>query len=346
MSAPKKYTVSQWRNFFKSRGVDDEAISVYLKYIEPLLRKDLPIIFDREHLSLLLGREQKFLSAVLASPNSFYRFFEIKKRAGGTRNISAPYKSLLECQKWILKNILNKIKINDSAMGYVANKSIKDHADPHVGDKDVLVIDFKNFFPSIRIGRVIKFFSSLGYTKDVSLMLSKICCLDDCLAQGAATSPMLSNLICRRLDARLSTFAEAYDLQYTRYADDLCFSGKDIPERFFRLITKICSQEAFSLNDAKCRIYRKGNTNKIVTGLNISGERVTLPKKYIRELGLALYHIEKHGYISHISKKKIHAPGYLHQLLGKVNYWNFIDPENKSAIKYKKMLVELILTTP
>lgn len=342
MPATSLPSTNQWRAHFKSRGIDEETARLYLSYIRSLVKKKVPVIFDREHLANLLGRTRQFLATASTTPHYFYRSFNIPKRSGGVRSIDAPYRSLLECQRWINDNILTPIPVHRSASAYLRNKSIRDNVAPHLGPREVLTIDLQNFFPSIPLARVIAVFLEIGYTKEVSLTLARLCCLGGVLPQGAPTSPTLSNIICRRLDNRIARLAAKVELSYTRYADDICLSGQRIPDGFAGSLSRIVKSEGFAINDKKTRRYSAANNVKMVTGLNVAANAPKLPRSFKRDVSLALYHINKHGLRSHLAKLKIHDPAYLDRLFGKIGYWLFIEPENQRANTFRQLLLDLL----
>jgi hypothetical protein len=322
--------------------VDKDVIEKYITYIRPLCKRNVPVIFDWEHLGRLLGRTDRFIATAVASPDHFYRTFKIPKRSGGQREIKAPYKSLLECQRWIHNEILCKLATHSAAIGYIRGKSILNYVTPHSNFEKIYITDLENFFPSITFARVINLFLNIGYSNQVSFALAKLCCLGDSLPQGAATSPAISNIICKSLDSRLYHYSNKNSIIYTRYVDDLCFSGNNIDTKFRQIVSKIIKSEGFTINFKKTRIYQDTSNLKIITGINIASGQPKLPKSYTRDLKLALYHIEKHGFRSHVAKMKIHKSTYLQHLLGKINYWLFVEPNNAIAIKYKKILMQLL----
>ncbi|MDO9164475.1 MAG: reverse transcriptase domain-containing protein [Rhodoferax sp.] len=342
MPAPTLPSVRQWNTFFITRGIDEATAKAYLAYIRPLLKNRVPVIFDREHLAKLLGRTEHYLAAASFAPEFFYRDFTIPKRAGGKREIRAPYVSLLECQRWINDNILSAMVPHACATGYVIGRSIRDHASPHVNADFVLTIDLENFFPSIKFSRVLSIFRGLGYSAQVSSSLAKLCCLDNALPQGAPTSPSLSNIVCRRLDEKLEDMSSEVGLRYTRYADDMCFSGAAIRKITLSKVEKIVCSEGFRIKKAKTHLHTPQSNLKLVTGINVALGKLSLPKPYKRAISTDLYHIEKHGLRSHLAKKKIRDPSYLETLLGKVGYWLFIEPENSHAQHYQRVLKRFI----
>lgn len=344
MPAPTLPSARQWNTFFITRGVDEATAKTYLTYIRPLVKNRVPVIFDREHLAKLLGRTEHYLAAASFAPHYFYRNFTIPKRTGGKREIRAPYLSLLECQRWINDNILSALIPHASATGYVTGRSIRDHASPHVNADFVLTIDLENFFPTIDFSRVISVFRGLGYSGQVSLSLAKLCCLDNVLPQGAPTSPSLSNIVCKRLDEKLEHISVELGLRYTRYADDMCFSGAEIKKHNLNEIKKIVNSEGFRVKKTKTHLHAPQSNLKLVTGVNVALGKLSLPKPYKRAISTDLYHIEKHGLRSHLAKRKIRDPNYLQTLLGKVGYWLFIEPDNKHAQHYRQVLTKFIDT--
>lgn len=344
MPAPILPSVRQWSTFFITRGVDEATAKTYLTYIRPLVKNHVPVIFDREHLAKLLGRTEHYLAAASFAPQYFYRNFAIPKRSGGKREIRAPYQSLMECQRWINDNILSALAPHACAMGYVTGRSARDHASPHINSDFVLTIDLENFFPTIDFSRVISIFRGLGYSGQVSTSLAKLCCLDNVLPQGAPTSPALSNIVCKDLDEKLERFAVELGLRYTRYVDDMCFSGPEIKKHTLNEIEKIISSEGFRIKKEKTHLHTRQSNLKLVTGINVALGKMSLPKPYKRAISTDLFHIEKHGLRSHLAKKKIRDPNYLQTLLGKVGYWLFIEPDNKHAQHYRQVLTQFIDT--
>lgn len=331
VGASKPPSARQWRAFLESRGVEPQITKQYLDYIRPLARRELPVVFDREHLAKLLGRTEAFVAAAAFSASSFYRRFDIPKRSGGSRAIAAPYESLKECQRWIVENILTRVKSHDAAMAYQIGRSIRTNAEAHArGGSYILGVDIENFFPSIRLPRVIDVFLRCGYSQDVALVLAKLCCLDDALPQGAPSSPALSNVICRRLDGRLSGLAKRVEAAYTRYADDMTFSGgEEIGSRWFlHAVRRILNDCGFALNEEKTRLFTPAMSSQIVTGLNVAEGEIRLPKAFKRALRQELHFMARFGVLSHLGKRKIRDPNHLERLAGRLAFWAFVEPDN------------------
>lgn len=328
-----KKEIRNWKVFFEQAGIKDELIEEYIIYIQPLLKNKVPIIFDFNHLCLLLGKKHTFLASVVNSSENFYRCFEIPKRSGGVRKIEAPFHSLFECQSWIYNNILKNIKIHNKATGFTFKKSIITNAKIHVNQKDFLKIDIENFFSSITINQIIAIFKNLGYNNYVSFYLASICCKDGVLPQGAPTSPYLSNLASRNLDYRINLLSNHFSVNYSRYADDLAFSGDKIPYKFLSYVENIVRECGLELNKNKTFFQpheKKGK--RILTGISISGEVIKVPRAYKKDLIKTIYYIRKFGLISHISNEKIKNPHYIQTLIGKFYFWLSIEPQNSFVL--------------
>lgn len=342
MTKIKEDKMQDWAKYFSDRGVSPHLAQQYIDYIKKLDKSNLPVIFELEHLSKLIGIKLEVLRKITANSRYFYREFTIQKRRGGRRLVSAPYPSLLMCQTWIYENILKLADAHFSSHGYCLKKSIKTNATPHLNQNALLKMDMKDFFPSIPINWVINYFSNLGYPNNVAYYLSAICCLDDALPQGAPTSPALSNILLMSLDKRLYRLSKQYKLNYTRYADDLTFSGGYIPNKLISVITQIVSDYGLSINDQKTSLII-GNKQKIVTGLYVSDDKLKLPRASRRELQKEIYYIKKYGLLSHIGKLKIKQPNYLDSLEGKIRFWVQIEPDNifaKESLSFLKSLKE------
>ncbi|MFA3762257.1 reverse transcriptase family protein [Yersinia sp. 2466 StPb PI] len=337
----KKNTLEHWSEFFHDRGISYELFEVYLVYIQKLISTESPIIFEKEHLSQLLGINESILNKMINSPNNFYRKFTIPKRRGGDRNIVAPYPSLLSCQHWIYKNILLTEHPHYSCHGFTPKKSIISNAKIHIGSKTLLKMDLEDFFPSIPINWVVRYFQQRGYANNVSFYLAALCCYDEHLAQGAATSPYLSNLLLKGLDERLTNLCLKYNLKYSRYADDLAISGDYVPHTLIEVITEIVSDYGLKVNTKKTALLINAQ-KKIITGIAITEDNIRVPRSFRRELKNTMNFILKYGFISHVTQLKIKDPYYLFSLIGKVNFLMQVEPENKNAREWKSTLINIL----
>lgn len=319
-----------WEAYYRSRGISDEFTKTCLDYAKNLFQRDLPVIFDRQHLSLLLGLDEQYINSVVYGADCHYRTFYIRKKSGGVRELSAPHYTLKYVQGWIYQNILKNVKVNYCAHGFRPKKSILTNAKVHVNNRFLLKIDMKDFFPSIDINKVVNIFRSMGYSNHVSFYLASICCVNGHLPQGAPTSPALSNIIARHIDNRILGLCKKMNYRYSRYADDIAISGENIESWFADYVKKIIVECGFEVNETKVKLYN-GNGAKILTGVSLANNRIRLPRDYRRSLQMALYCIRHYGLYDHLRRRKIKDPGYLASLLGKLNYWLMLEPDNAFA---------------
>lgn len=202
-------------------------------------------------------------------------------------------------------------------------------------------MDIKDFFPSIREEDVLNFFGLMGYNDKVSLALSYLCCKDGCLPQGALTSPMLSNTMFYGMDVKLAELALQEDLSYTRYADDLTFSGQHIPIVITRTIEAVAAQNRLWVNREKTR--RSGpKSRKIITGVSISSGKPTIPRERKRSIRQCAHYILTYGlhdHLYHTGSRDLLA-GYC--LLGELAYWHSIEPENQFVSETSSRLGEML----
>jgi RNA-directed DNA polymerase len=298
---PEALSKMQWHLSIQAechrREIDEATIKRLFSYVDHLLDQGLPVVLDFVHLARLLGLHKRKLAAMIFRTDRFYKRFQIKKHSGEAREISAPSITLKTCQRWILRNILENVVPHPCVQGFVRKRSILTNAAVHVGAHMVVNVDVKDFFPSIGWDRVFHFFRRLGYSKKSSFYLTRLTTLNGVLPQGAPTSPMISNHIAKHLDARLSGLARSIGYSYSRYADDLTFSGDSKLACVIPLIGKIVKEEGFVLNDAKTKIMRRHQRQE-VTGLVVN-HRVAVSRSHRRWLRQQIYYVGRFGPDSH-----------------------------------------------
>ncbi|MDN7545847.1 reverse transcriptase domain-containing protein [Burkholderia cenocepacia] len=322
LSRPK-----DWKKYYRDIGLQEDRLIVLGDYAAKLATNNIPVIFSFEHLAKLLGRTNEHLGSLIFGTESHYRRFEIKKRRGGTRPIEAPHRSLLECQRWIARHILAQSLPSDCVHSYRSRRNIRTNAAAHSSGGPILKMDIENFFPSISFGRVWRYFSELGYATEVAFFLARLCTVRDSLPQGGAASPALSNILFKKLDRRLEGLATHCHLIYTRYADDLTFSGDSIGLGFILSVEKICLSEGLVINSKKTQLMN-GLGRRVVTGLVVGKNSISLKREYKREIRQAVYFIIKHGPATYLRKNR-KSPLHLRQILGRLAYWRSIEPDNK-----------------
>lgn len=305
---------------------EKEYISKCKEYAERLLTNGLPVIFDIVHLSKLIGTSVEFINKLVFSPYLFYKEVHIPKKSGGTRILNIPSLELKYIQRWILDNILSKIGVSEYAIGFCKDCSIIDNAKFHLNKQCVINIDIQDFFPSISFDRVFKVFAYYGYTKEVSFFLAKLCTYEDKLPQGSPASPMLSNIVNLKLDKRLSALAKTYEASYSRYADDITFSGNSGIKNIIKLAISVLNEEGYEINQRKTRIAY-GHQRQEVTGIIVNGEKLSVNKKYKRKLNQEIYYCLKFGVKHHMEQTNNTKAFYKEHLYGKAYFVYMVEPE-------------------
>lgn len=329
---------SSWNKQLRA-ALPQEQLPEAQAYVKRLIENNVPVILGLHHMAYVMDISTETLKSMINRADLFYYQFTIPKRSGGERRIAAPYPDLLRAQRWIVDNILSSIAVHEPATAYVKGKSTMDNVLPHVRKKFLLRLDIKDFFPSINKNRVISIFRKLGYGKKISYYLASLCCLHDSIPQGAATSPMISNIIAKRLDRRLVGFCRLNQLSYTRYADDFTFSGEEINPRIITKIKNIILSEGFLLNDEKTSLVCGGG-RRIVTGISISSGVPKYPKVQKREVRKDVHYVLKNGLLGQLNYLQSSDWLLVERLIGKLLYWRMIEPENPFVNKYLPIMRE------
>ena len=319
--------VKELYSVLSQKGEKQEDIEAACKYAENLIILNLPVIFNNEHFSLLVGKEYKEITTMMATlETNYYHLACIKKKSGGERILNVPAVSLKIVQRWILDNILENLHVSQYAMGFCKNKSIVTNAKNHLGKACVINVDLKDFFPSITQKQIFNIFYYYGYTIGVSYMLSRLCTCESRLPQGAPTSPYLSNIVCLKLDKRLSELSKRFEAEYTRYADDITFSSDSDISNILPIVKEIIIDEGFQLNEKKTRVLFKHQKQE-VTGLLVNGNRIRVNKKYIKKFKQEIYYCKKYGVEDHLKHIGCKKHFYCDHMYGKAYFINMVDEE-------------------
>lgn len=317
-----------------------------------LAARGLPALRSGADLAMMLGVPLGQLSWLTFHRQGaavvHYHRFEIPKKTGGTRAISAPKPKLAAAQRWVLKNLLERLTASSSAHGFVRYRSAVTNAQCHLNRAAVVNFDLKNFFPTLTFRRVKGLFSKIGYNEHVSTVLALLCTepprveatLDGrrlwialggrVLPQGACTSPAITNLICATLDKRLSGLARKHGFTYTRYADDLTFSGDDTRAMggLMRSVRSILTDEGFLENPAKTKVMRRSRRQE-VTGVVVN-TRASTPRDERRRLRATLHNALRDGLES---QNRAQHPSFAAHLRGKVAYVSMVNPEQGAKLQ-------------
>lgn len=338
---------------------------------EKLARFELPV-WSQPHelaafLKISLGQLAWLCYHCEAAPLDHYSHFSISKKSGGSRAISAPRPYLKAAQSAILSGVLNRVPVHESAAAFLTGKHIGDNAARHAHEDSggpivVLRVDLKDFFPSITFNRIAGVFASLGYNVGISTLLALICTEsprveatfdgqksfvalgERFVPQGAPTSPALTNLLCRRLDSRLSGLARHFGFVYTRYADDLVFSSAQTEARVVSLqrgVLEILESESFLVNPDKIAIMRRG-ARQSVTGLVVNGgDGPRISRRDLKRFRAVLHDIERNGVDAVSEKMGQSAQSYAR---GYVSFIHMVSPE--VAVKLREKHAWLVSTQP
>ncbi|HEY8429651.1 MAG TPA: reverse transcriptase domain-containing protein [Sandaracinaceae bacterium] len=314
--------------------------------VAKLEARGLPVLHDGADLARAMGIELSQLRWLTyhrrAAAVVHYHRYAIPKKTGGTRAISAPKPALAAAQRWVLENVLSKLEPEPEAHGFVPGRSIVSNASPHVGRAVVVNLDLSDFFPTLTFRRVKGLFAKLGYSEHVATVLALLCTepprvaaeLDGkvwgvalgerVLPQGACTSPAITNAVCRRLDRRLRGLAARHGFTYTRYADDLTFSGDDRRKvgLLLRSARAILASEGFAEHPTKTRVMGRGRRQE-VTGVTVN-EKLAPSREDKRRLRAILHNAAKHGLAS---QNRDGHPDFAAHLRGLVGYACMLEPE-------------------
>jgi RNA-directed DNA polymerase len=306
-----------------------------LKSLTSLFRRERTVVQLAKWLDVPEVELREWLgSAPMWARGYEYSRFTIPKRRGGARTISAPNAKLKTLQRRILYRLLNPLPMHPSATGFVRGRSIVDNAQPHVGQGVVINLDLADFFPTITTERVAAAFRGLGWDADSATILSRICTDEGRLPQGAPSSPAISNLVCRRLDERLSKLVQSFEGHYTRYADDITISlpglgrnkrlrrhkGKSRPDwsktnrrlarpvrspsrRLLTSIRCIIEEEGFQIQMKKKVRVQRPHQRQTATGLVVN-QAIHLPRATRRRIR-AMQHRERLGQLDTAGQKRL-----------------------------------------
>lgn len=283
----------------------------------------LAALLDLDQGELAWFADVRLLGRRGAEPLQHYRWTALPRPHAGVRLVAAPKPRLKEIQRRLLRHVLQPIALHDAAHGGVAGRSVRTTLAPHAGSDVVIRADIESFFASIPAGRIWSLLRTAGLPEGVahtvtgltttvapnSVLSAHRAALDATaraglrvphLPIGAPTSPALANLLCYSLDRRLTGLAERFGARYTRYVDDLAFSGgrylRSRRSRFVELVDDIVRAEGFALNDYKTVVLGDAGRQALLGA--VVNERPTLARPARDELRAILHNCAVHGWRS------------------------------------------------
>ncbi|NHF58124.1 RNA-directed DNA polymerase [Flavobacteriaceae bacterium TP-CH-4] len=282
-----------------------------------------------------------------------YYTFDIPKKNGSTRRINAPVYQLKLLQQCINQLLHLIFKPHHTAHGFLLGRNVVTNAGIHAGKQEVLNVDLQDFFSSIKFRRVkavleLPPFNLTGKKEKVAFLISNLCCNNGVLPQGAPTSPLLTNIVCQRLDRKLFQLAKTSKARYSRYADDITFSSNNaiFNDEFIKELNYQIENEGFLLNEAKTRIQDRRQRQE-VTGLVVN-KKVNINRDFIRKIRAIFHNYQKGGqkfaqkqFAKHWSKP-ITPPDFRSSLKGQIEYLGMVRGKSDSIyLKYKQTYLRL-----
>ncbi len=262
-------------------ALSPELREEYEHEIRSLFDRGLPPVVSSRCLSTLFGYSSKFVNAMALRNHKYYREFSIrqgKKR----RNIQSPRVSLKVIQKWLGFHLAQALPLADYVYGFVPGRSAIDAAAKHCGASWVYSVDIEDFFPSTKSTLVFEAILNLGYPEKGAKLIERLSSYRGFIAQGAPSSPVLSNLVMAPVDKGLKVVADEFGATLTRYADDIVFSGHgDFPDELSVRVAKVFDETAWKLAQNKEYLARSESGQRLkVHGLLVNGEVPRLTKGY------------------------------------------------------------------
>lgn len=268
-------------------------------------------------------------------------------RGRGHRNriLSVPNDLLKFVQRRILDRFLYQLETSEYSTAYCKGKSLLDNASPHIGKECVLKLDISHFFDSIDDDAVYMIMKQLELSVPATSLLTHLCTYKGKLPQGAPTSPYIANLVMKHFDEKLGKWCKERNITYTRYCDDMTFSGDKTSVRKSKIIVKVkvlLNNMEMKLNDKKT-IFISSSQQQRVTGIVVN-EKPAIPREIRRSIRQEVYYCTKFGVSDNLQRQglDISPDKYLHSLLGRISFALQIDPYNSEMLKYFDTVKQLM----
>lgn len=260
-----------------------------------------------------------------------FTMIRVPKRGGGGRLVHKASPAV-DAQQSAIKMVLNDVyEPFPCVHGYVTGRGTYTNALPHLAQPVILRVDLHAFFSTVTRAHLEQCLQQLFFDRASTNLVLDLSCVDDCLAAGFSTGPVLSNIAFSQTDTELIRLAEVRSLNYTRYADDLTFSGSDICDKTLDEVRKVLEANSWTVNDRKTRFMRAGGP-QFVTGLYVGlPDRPRIPSRMKRRFRQQLHYLSIYGY------NDCHArvPWTMGQrrARGWLNYISHVEPELGSELR-------------
>ncbi len=289
-------------------------------------------------MSLHLCQNLRTLYAVSNHIEKHYEYMEISKN-GKTRCLNMPDSLLKYIQRNILNHVLYGMHISSYAKAYCKKVDILENAKPHVRKPMILKLDIKDFFGSITFYMVKEnVFREEYFPESISILLTILCTYKGVLPQGAPTSPMISNIILREFDEIIGTWCKNKNIIYTRYSDDMTFSGTFDKNEILNFVKRELALLGFQLNFKKTKLLFPSD-RQTVTGIVVN-EKTNITREYRKNIRKEIYYCKKYGIENHLNFIHIDMEkrDYLNSLKGKILFVLHVDRENLEFKNYLKWI--------
>ena len=288
-----------------------------------------------------LGFPVKTLYGLSNSLEKHYHAVLLPKRDGTLRKLSVPDLILKRVQRKIADVILVQYPVSHHACGYVCGGCVQKNARPHIGKEKLLKLDVDGFFDHIRYSQVKDLvFYKEKFSEPVRTLLSILCYFRDSLPQGAPTSPAISNILMCGFDECVGAFCAEKGVTYTRYCDDMTFSGSFAEGEIVAFVRQELKKLGLFLKNRKTVSVPRAK-RRLVTGLVVN-EKLNLPKEYRKKIRQEMYYIKKFGVDEHLKKiGQKDKQKYLSSLQGRVAYVLQTRPKDPEFVGYKTFLKEV-----
>ena len=279
--------------------------------------------------------------------NNYHTVVIHRGRGHKNRVLSVPNNFLKMVQRRLLERYLYRLDVSECSTAYSKGKSLLDNASPHVGKECVLKLDISHFFDSIDDDMVYMIMKQFGLSDPATALLTNLCVHNCKLPQGAPTSPYIANLVMTHFDEKLGAWFSERSIAYTRYCDDMTFSGTKEAVKSSHIIRKVkrmLYRMGFELNEKKT-VFISSSQQQRVTGIVVN-ERPQLTREMRRSIRQEVYYCTKYGVKESLQHRglDISEQKYLHSLLGQISFALQIDPQNEDMRRYFDTVKNLMNT--
>ena len=293
----------------------------------------MPASYDVYKLSENLGVAVNSLYSLSNGKKRNYAKKVIKKQNGGERVLYVPGGFLKYVQRELLEKYLYYLPVSDYACAYVRGRNVLDNARVHVGNKKILKMDIQNFFDSVTAEKVYAVFKDMGLDRAATGLITELCTYEGSLPQGAPTSPHIANLVMCEFDETVGRLCNKEKINYTRYCDDMTFSGDFDEIALARKIEGLLYYRGFVVNSSKTKSFDKSRSQQ-VTGVTVNS-KPSLSRAKRREIRSEVYYCCKYGVDSRVMEKSgmTDSGKYFNSLLGRIAFALQINPKDNEMKK-------------